>query len=588
MKNKIIFSCFCLLLIAFASCRKDNSFSQKTETPIDPIVTIWAKAKGFVTDENGDPIADAQVTLGNTTTSTDTFGFFQIADFANSERAILHVDFDGYFEAFHTFIPIRDDIARTTIQLMPEFSSAQFNASQGGTVSIAGGKVIFQPNSFTDDQGNPYVGTVSIFATYLDPTRADIKAIMPGDYSALNVDNELRWLQSFGMLNVHLVGDAGTALQINQPATIEIDVPNELLSEAPNEIPLWYFDENQGLWKEEGTAQLQGQTYSGEVNHFTFWGCGASVEMVELSGVVEVGNYTPNILVKVELVDDWGSAQTHTSENGVFLGKVPKDYNLDLTLWDYCGNVVHTQNLGALPDDTDIGTINLSINGSSWAEVEGTVVDCQMNEVDNGYVLLKLINPNRLFGIPTQSDGSVKGLIPSCGANEVIAIATDYTSEKVSEPKTFSVSSFIDMGTLEACPNPLVPLVVVNYGTTELTFDAGCTVDITYMGDTTIYEFTFLDQQPNGSAEIKAIYWDLNADPTNPELIYKEGQCLILSGTLDVHYEIFGGNDIQLEQHGTQPGEFVVLNIPSGVSVTENMNMVALGTASMRLQGVIN
>ena len=42
---------------------------------------------------------------------------------------------------------------------------------------------------------------------------------------------------------------------------------------APETINLWYFDEENGYWKEEGQAIKDGNKYVAEVTHFTWWNC---------------------------------------------------------------------------------------------------------------------------------------------------------------------------------------------------------------------------------------------------------------------------------------------------------------------------
>jgi hypothetical protein len=36
------------------------------------------------------------------------------------------------------------------------------------------------------------------------------------------------------------------------PATLTFAVPASMKDQAPATIPLWYFDEDEGIWKEEG------------------------------------------------------------------------------------------------------------------------------------------------------------------------------------------------------------------------------------------------------------------------------------------------------------------------------------------------
>ena len=37
------------------------------------------------------------------------------------------------------------------------------------------------------------------------------------------------------------------------------------------EFFLWYFDEDAGLWKEEGSATLSGNVYTANVSHLSYW-----------------------------------------------------------------------------------------------------------------------------------------------------------------------------------------------------------------------------------------------------------------------------------------------------------------------------
>jgi hypothetical protein len=54
-------------------------------------------------------------------------------------------------------------------------------------------------------------------------------------------------------------------------ATLTIDVPESQTATAPATIPLWFFDEEAGVWQEEGEATRQGDKYIGTVKHFTDW-----------------------------------------------------------------------------------------------------------------------------------------------------------------------------------------------------------------------------------------------------------------------------------------------------------------------------
>jgi len=145
----------------------------------------------------------------------------------------------------------------------------------GGTIETNdGAKVTFGSNTIIDSNGNLYNGSVSVYAHWYDPTSEDLSLTMPGDLRATDaLGNEVQ-LATFGMLAVELETPDGQPLNISEGNTAELTFPLEELADgAPNEIPLWYLDEESGIWKEEGQATKVGNTYVGEVSHFSFWNC---------------------------------------------------------------------------------------------------------------------------------------------------------------------------------------------------------------------------------------------------------------------------------------------------------------------------
>src|ERR1700742_2255235 len=117
---------------------------------------------------------------------------------------------------------------------------------------------------------------------------------MPGDLRGIGSDGNETALQSFGMMDVEMVDDAGNKLQIasGQQASLTFSIPDTLLSLAPATIPLWYFNDSSGRWIQQGSAVKQGNTYVGQVGHFTYWNCDAPMGTVNF---------------KVHVIDQFGN-----------------------------------------------------------------------------------------------------------------------------------------------------------------------------------------------------------------------------------------------------------------------------------------
>ena len=138
----------------------------------------------------------------------------------------------------------------------------------------------FFPNGITrDDQ--PYDGQVFLRSYHLAKDDEQLFSKLPGDLIGICDGNDTGvdkasdplQLETYGMIYAVLEDEFGNELQPDPNATalLTIDIPEQYLTVAPAEIPLWFFDENSGVWVEEGTAVRNGNSYQGSVTHFSWW-----------------------------------------------------------------------------------------------------------------------------------------------------------------------------------------------------------------------------------------------------------------------------------------------------------------------------
>jgi hypothetical protein len=272
-----------LLSIFFCSCKK-NMVDENYTPIVNPVIPdfatkINASVNGFITDENGEAIEGAMITAGIITTTTDEYGYFKInnASFAKS-AGFIQVSKAGYFTGYSSFLPVQGKLVFTRLQLIPKTNISSVDSDAGGAVSVNGGATVTLPASavVVAATNAPYSGSINVAAHWFNP--ADMSATlltMPGDLTGVDSAGHLNVLQTFGMLAVELTGNSGELLQValGKKASLHFPLPTSLQAAAPSYIPLWYFDETKGVWKQEGHAVKNGNSYDGEVSHFSFWNC---------------------------------------------------------------------------------------------------------------------------------------------------------------------------------------------------------------------------------------------------------------------------------------------------------------------------
>lgn len=454
-----------LLLILTSSCRKDINHVTENETTDPPIIlkytpsvnNITGDLIGQVVDENNQPMSDVKIKMNGENYFTNVFGHFTINDVTMNSLG-QHVEaFQNatHFPGSRRFFPQEGKTSRIKIQMIKKEFDNEFSALEGATVLIEGGaSVEFKPNSIKDANGNIYEGTVMIASHWLDPLAKETLDKMPGNLQGVNILSEEVALQTFGMIAVELESPNGERLNIadGNSATITMPVSDELLSIAPDEIPLWSFNDEYGLWQEESVATLQNNTYVGKVEHFSFWNCDYPFPIVQVDGTFTDtdGNPLEGFLVEVELGN--GSVGTgYTTNTGTFYGKFPANEILTFNLYDNCDNLISSQDFGPFTITTSIGTIAISSINVNNTIIKGTLRDCDNNLIENGMVIVTMSGYQSYFYIES---GEFEIFLTACNnVSEIEVYGVNLDNLETSAISTASFNQISDLGDVQVCNN---------------------------------------------------------------------------------------------------------------------------------------
>lgn len=445
------------------SCQKDISLEDggTIAAPPDLITKVSSSVSGFVTDENDAAIKGATVQFGASNITTDKYGYFEAKNVqVVKEAAVVTVTMPGYFKGIKTYMAKEGKAAFFRIKLIPKTNVGNVNAASGGTVTLANGLSIKLPAGAVVNAATnaAYTGIVNIAAYWINPEAADLNKIMPGDLRGIDKNNSMKLLQTFGMAAVELTGSSGELLQIaaGKKATLTLVIPASLSASAPAAIPLWYFDEAKGLWKEEGSATKTGNTYVGDVSHFSFWNVDLPGPYIRIDGTVKdnSGNPVPWSDVRVYLTGNsaLGVCRGYTDANGYVYGFVPA--NSQLTLEILAGNCsstpVHSQNFSTSNANISFGNLTIT-NTQSIFTISGTVTDCNNTPVTNGVVYLQA--GNLLFPFGLSSTGSFNFSWIFCTSPIAVSLfAEDLNALQGGNPVSFNLTSGNNVvGNIVAC-----------------------------------------------------------------------------------------------------------------------------------------
>ncbi|WP_298892334.1 hypothetical protein [uncultured Psychroserpens sp.] len=470
MSTKRIIYFFSILLLVFSCSEDDNERNQQNGNS-NPILTHDATSFvqnlgndvsrdfiGTVTDINKNPIADARIRIGNGYALTDINGTFIINNaVVKSRLAHIKAEKIGYINTSRSLVP-STGTNRVRIIMLTETITATTTSGVQETISLPNGASVDLKGQYVKATGTAYTGDVSVIMHFLDPTDESMPDQMPGMLYAANGQNEERMLQTFGMLAVELRSEFGQELNLARGSTAKITIPLDpsLLSNAPNTIPLWYFDEDNGYWVEDGEATLVANTYVGTVRHFSFWNCDLPAETVSFCATFTDVDNTPIDNLKVEITSsNFGTTVGFTNESGEVCGYAPSDETLDINAStnDPCITTsIYSSTIGPFTSDSslDIQLTDFMSTDLIVETVTGNFVTCDNSPVTNGYVKI-IYGTQELYHSVT--DGSFEFNLLRCVETTSFELeAVDYENLNMFNSQIVSFTTpLTDVGIIQAC-----------------------------------------------------------------------------------------------------------------------------------------
>ncbi len=374
MKLKIFLLQLILLVTVFISCKK----SDDTSDILVSESTLTTSITGVIKNESGQPLTGVIVSVGNTSTTTDASGLYNLNNITvNSSRCLIKCQRSGLLDQYYGLIPFSNEITYANIIMMSAEGTYNFQSSAGGLFSLPdGSSATFPANAVAREDGTPYNGTVTINLKYINVDDTDFRKKIPGnDLLAIDKTGKSKILYSYGMMNAELTSSTGEKLNLANGKTVELMFPvSSTQNTAPATIPVWHFDTSSGLWKEEGTATKSGNDYIFNVSHFSWWNCDVQSTMATIKGKVTSCSGIP--IANIAVIAN-GLYGVYTNNSGEFQGLIPTNINISVYAENNNLEVTQTEIIPQLTPGSTHTLPDLVFSSlTNTLTISGTIADC--------------------------------------------------------------------------------------------------------------------------------------------------------------------------------------------------------------------
>jgi hypothetical protein len=449
-----------LFLIGMACNKTSTTGSNTANNIIPPDQMVTASLQGRVLDQNGLPLQGAAITSGSASTTTDINGVFSFTSIGMSSRfGYVEVAASGYYTGSRSIITNPGASNFVSIQLVPRVATSIFASESGASIAIAAGDTVtFQADAMYNPAAKAhYTGNVQVFANYMSPTDPNLYKYMPGDLRGIGSNGLETALVTYGIMAVQFQDMSGNPLQLtDHDATLTFAIPDTLQSSAPSSIPLWYFNDSTGRWIEQGTATRVGNSFVGQVSHFTYWTCAVPVATVNYNAHLKDQFGNPLAFMHVYFTSDqaqsgFNTISSYSDSTGYVQGLLPQSESLVMYVVTQCGNPLAGANIGPALQDQIMGNITININYATLT-LSGNVVNCSTSAVDSGYVNAMIDGLNYRAIV---KNGTFTLPVVRCydASAQVTLTAYDLIGMTSGSASTITATDGnVNAGTLSACP----------------------------------------------------------------------------------------------------------------------------------------
>lgn len=456
MKNYALL--FILGLFSLVSCRKDSGFYETEVIEKAPQVLIKSSFDGKVVSEDGTAIEGAIVEIGEETTTTDRNGLFHFGEISVPKNgATFRVK--GNNDFFDGITKIRSRAGEKSYLKMTlmEKGTPKILSAAGGEVSFQeGGIIAIEEGSLITNNNDSYTEEVFVYARWIDPTTNNFGAVIPGSLEGQGAEEESIAMSTFGILLLELKGSNGERLRLAEAKTAKITMPisANILSEAPVEGDLAWYDLEQETWVIEGDCKLENGTYEATINNTGIWNCMLAQKAICLSALVLDSENEPAAYMKVVVANTsnnfvyWG----YTNEAGYFCGAVPSGEILNIQVEDYCGNVLYSDQIGSFNTDTNLPDLTLNETVEEFViTVSGKLLDCNNVGSVLGQVGVRYPGGHQVFPVNGNGEFSFEMIFVCAEFPKFYLTGYDLTNKQQTAELLYENNADFDVGTLQTC-----------------------------------------------------------------------------------------------------------------------------------------
>lgn len=250
-------------------CKKEPGCAQRRdEVPVEMVIVKPRptatppgpdSVKGRVVDPRNNPVVGAQVRVpGREAVLTDGKGEFNLRGLPAAERLAVSFSAPGFMDTTRIYNSRRSSIGAITVVIWPRAAPVSLDAERGGKLTFPGGTVTFPPRVLVDAAGRAVRGNVRVSFSALDVSDRQQIRSAPGDFTARMRDKKTRrQLETFGVFEVFVEDANGRRANLapGRKAAVELFIPRALRRTVPASVGLFSFEEESGLWLEEGTLR---------------------------------------------------------------------------------------------------------------------------------------------------------------------------------------------------------------------------------------------------------------------------------------------------------------------------------------------